>query len=89
VPVTFGIRPEHLRLTSGEGLFRGQVKALERLGRETLVHVTGSDGSALIATDTGDSPVRVGDTVALAVDPGSGRLFGADGLALPATAVSA
>ncbi len=88
-PVTFGIRPEHLRLTSGEGLFRGQVKALERLGRETLVHVTGSDGSALIATDTGDSPVRVGDTVSLAIDPGSGRLFGADGLALPATAVSA
>ncbi|AKJ06143.1 multiple sugar transport system ATP-binding protein [Archangium gephyra] len=81
-PVTFGVRPEHLRPTSGEGLFRGQARAIERLGRETLLHVTGADGSTLVATDTGDSQVRLGDTVALTLDPGSGRLFGGDGVAL-------
>ncbi|HEX8706154.1 MAG TPA: sn-glycerol-3-phosphate ABC transporter ATP-binding protein UgpC [Myxococcaceae bacterium] len=85
-PVTFGIRPEHLRLATGEGSFRGQVKALERLGRETLVHVAVTEGSTLIATDTGDSPVRIGDTVSLTFEPGSGRLFGADGLAMPVAA---
>ncbi|NMO17785.1 sn-glycerol-3-phosphate ABC transporter ATP-binding protein UgpC [Pyxidicoccus fallax] len=87
--VTFGVRPEHLRRTAGEGVFRGQVKALERLGRETLLHVTGTDGASLIATDTGDSPVRIGDTVALALEPGSGRLFGGNGAALPPAAASA
>jgi multiple sugar transport system ATP-binding protein len=80
--VTFGVRPEHLRPTAGEGPFRGRVSAVERLGRETLLHVTGPEGGTFIATDTGDSPVRIGDTVALTIDPGSGRLFGADGLAL-------
>jgi multiple sugar transport system ATP-binding protein len=87
--VTLGIRPEHLRLTSGEGSFRGQVKALERLGRETLLHVAVAEGSTLIATDAGDSPVRIGDTVALTIEPGSGRLFGSDGVALPPAAASA
>jgi ABC-type sugar transport system ATPase subunit len=87
--VTFGVRPEHVRPTAGEGVYRGQVKALERLGRETLLHVTGPDGSTLIATDTGDSPARLGDTVTLALDPGSGRLFGGNGVALPPVAASA
>ncbi|MFP2904652.1 ABC transporter ATP-binding protein [Pyxidicoccus sp. 3LFB2] len=88
-PVTFGVRPEHVRPTSGEGIFRGQVKALERLGRETLLHVTGADGATLIATDMGDSPVRLGDTVTLALDAGTGRLFGGNGAALPPVAASA
>ncbi|HYO55490.1 sn-glycerol-3-phosphate ABC transporter ATP-binding protein UgpC [Archangium sp.] len=89
VPVTFGVRPEHLRPTTGEGVFRGQVRAIERLGRETLLHVTGVDGSTFIATDVGDSPVHIGDTVTLAIEPGSGRLFGGDGAALPPAAVNA
>jgi multiple sugar transport system ATP-binding protein len=89
VPVTFGVRPEHLRPTAGEGLFRGQVRALERLGRETLLHVTVTDGSTVIATDAGDSPVRIGDSVTLALEPGSGRLFGGDGAALPPAPVDA
>jgi multiple sugar transport system ATP-binding protein len=88
-PVTFGVRPEHLRRTAGEGSFQGQVRAIERLGRETLLHVAGPDGATLIATDTGDSPVRMGDTVALTLEPGSGRLFGGDGVALPPAVASA
>jgi multiple sugar transport system ATP-binding protein len=80
--VTFGVRPEHVRPTSGEGIFRGQTKAIERLGRETLLHVTGADGATFIATDTGDSTVRLGDTVTLTIEPGTGRLFGTDGLVL-------
>jgi multiple sugar transport system ATP-binding protein len=80
--VTLGVRPEHLHPTSGEGAFQGKVTALERLGRETLLHIAGADGSALIATDVGDSPTRVGDTVKLTMDPGSGRLFGSDGAAV-------
>ncbi|HZI12498.1 MAG TPA: sn-glycerol-3-phosphate ABC transporter ATP-binding protein UgpC [Myxococcus sp.] len=87
--VTFGVRPEHLRPTAGPGIFRGQVKAIERLGRETLVHVTGPDNASIIATDAGDSPVRIGDTVTLALEPGSGRLFGGDGVALPPVTASA
>ncbi|RKH64874.1 sn-glycerol-3-phosphate ABC transporter ATP-binding protein UgpC [Corallococcus interemptor] len=88
-PVTFGVRPEHVRPTSGEGVFRGHARAIERLGRETLLHVVGADGATLIATDTGDSTVRLGDTVSLAIEPGQGRLFGADGMALPPAAASA
>jgi multiple sugar transport system ATP-binding protein len=87
--VTFGVRPEHVRPTSGEGIFRGQARAIERLGRETLLHVTSADGASIIATDTGDSPVRMGDTVSLTLEPGSGRLFGGDGAALPPAVASA
>ncbi|WP_306819180.1 ABC transporter ATP-binding protein [Archangium lipolyticum] len=88
-PVTFGVRPEHLRPVAGEGVFRGHVKALERLGRETLLYVAGAEGATLIATDVGDSPVRIGETVTLALEPGSGRLFGGDGVALPSTVSAA
>jgi multiple sugar transport system ATP-binding protein len=80
--VTLGVRPEHLHPTAGEGVFQGQVTALERLGRETLLYVAAADGSTLIATVAGDSRTRIGDTVKLAMDPGSGRLFGSDGAAL-------
>ncbi len=83
--VTLGVRPEHLHPTAGEGAFQGRVTALERLGRETLLYVTAADGSPLIATDAGDSPIRIGDTVKLAMDPDSGRLFGSDGAALSPT----
>ncbi len=87
--VTLGVRPEHLRPTAGQGVFQGHVTALERLGRETLLYVAGADGSSLIATDAGDSSTRIGDTVKLAMDPGSARLFGSDGVALsPAVATA-
>jgi multiple sugar transport system ATP-binding protein len=81
-PVTLGVRPEHLRPTAGEGAFQGQVTALERLGRETLLYIAAADGSTLIATDAGDSRARIGDSIKLAMDPGSGRLFGSDGATL-------
>lgn len=87
--VTFGVRPEHLRPTAGKGVFQGQVRAVERLGRETLLHVARDEASTLIATDVGESQVRVGDTVMLAIEPGSGRLFGGDGTALPPAAANA
>ena len=88
-PVTFGVRPEQLRPVASGGQFQGQVRALERLGRETLLHVAAADGSTLIATDVGDSPVRIGDNVSLALEPGAGRLFGADGTALPPAVATA
>ncbi|HYE01049.1 MAG TPA: ATP-binding cassette domain-containing protein, partial [Alphaproteobacteria bacterium] len=82
--VTFGVRPEHLK-PAGEGTaaFRGRVEGIERLGRETLLHISLADGLMVTATDAGDSPAQLGDTIALAIESRAGLLFGSDGQAVP------
>jgi multiple sugar transport system ATP-binding protein len=60
---TIGIRPEHVTLSTTEGLWRGLVTVAEHLGSDTFLHVH-VDGVGTITTRTGgEFPVRHGDTV--------------------------
>jgi multiple sugar transport system ATP-binding protein len=73
-----GIRPEGVQvLTSGGNAALTQAKAgvVERLGERTLVYCTLSDGTELIAQDTGRSEIVPGDQIDLDFDPSAIHLF--------------
>ena len=62
-----GIRAEAISIVApGQGTTTGTVKFVERLGDRTLVHVTLSEGTTVVAEDAGMSRVKVGDPVGLA-----------------------
>jgi multiple sugar transport system ATP-binding protein len=82
-PTELGVRPEALRL-GADGELRGVVAVVERLGERTLVHVQ-TDGCALVVAEgNADHEPRIGDSVALAIDPARVHLFDTQGLALQA-----
>ena len=75
-----GLRPEMVSVTpSGGGTADAKVVLLERLGERTLVYAHLPDGQQITAEDKGDSRLRVGDTVGLAIDGAAAHLFGPDG----------
>lgn len=82
-PVELGIRPEHT--APGQGI-PATVDVVERLGDRTLVYARLRDGSSLAYEDEGDSPVEVGDAVALGFRRPFIHLFDASGRAYHATA---
>jgi multiple sugar transport system ATP-binding protein len=93
--VTLGIRPEHLGLlgstSSAEASEASKhaaplirtVTLTERLGEQSYLHLGTHDGAPLLAKVQGDTPVRSGETVRLAVDTANCHLFAEDGLAIP------
>ncbi len=78
--LTLGVRPDALRLDP-DGAIAGRVEVVERLGDRTHVHTLVAGEQLLVAEAAGDSPVAVGDTVRLAVDPSRLHLFDAAGQA--------
>jgi multiple sugar transport system ATP-binding protein len=78
---TIGIRPEHVTLSTTEGLWRGLVTVAEHLGSDTFLHVH-VDGVGTITTRTGgEFPVRHGDTVHVTPDLARLHKFNDKGLA--------
>jgi ABC-type sugar transport system ATPase subunit len=71
-----GVRPEHLTLvTPGAGEGDGEVRAVERLGSETLVHVALAAGVTIVARLPGLIPITRGDPVGILVQPDSLHWF--------------
>ncbi|SFV28818.1 multiple sugar transport system ATP-binding protein [Devosia crocina] len=84
--LTFGIRPEAVRIAAeGQGL-KGEADVVERLGERTLVYTRLADGSTIIAEDKGISAVQPGDTVYLAIDGNAAMVFDEAGKAYHAAA---
>jgi sn-glycerol 3-phosphate transport system ATP-binding protein len=75
--VTVGLRPENLEL-AGDGTILLRTELLERLGADTIVHGRLADGTALTARTAGALPLRLGETIRLAIAPGHIHLFDAD-----------
>ncbi len=75
-PAEMGIRPERIRLANHEAdaVLRGQVVVLEPLGSDTLVTVQCGQ-QRVVARFPGDCSLRLGDSLALSVEPGSMILF--------------
>ncbi len=77
-----GVRPENVTIAaSGGDAIAAEVDLVERLGERTLIYARLADGLAITAEDSGNSRVRVGDKVGLAIDGSAAHLFGADGAA--------
>ena len=75
-----GLRPEAVRVTApGAGTTDAEVQLVERLGDRTLVYARFADGQDVTAEDEGNSRVRIGDRIGLAIDGGAAHLFGPDG----------
>ncbi len=79
---TFGIRPEHLRLSHGGGQWQATVRAVERLGADSIVHLTGDGTADLVARIPGGDPIAIGDRVGLTPDAARIRRFDANGRAI-------
>jgi multiple sugar transport system ATP-binding protein len=82
---TIGIRPEHLNLSSTEGLWHGRVGVSEHLGSDTFLHVHAdavSDDPITVRCD-GEVNVHHGDTVYLTPDASKLHRFDAQGIRLP------
>jgi multiple sugar transport system ATP-binding protein len=79
-----GVRPEGLRVHPGQGAgVRGKVDLVEALGSDTLIHVD-VGGVPLIARQNERTPLRVGDDVAVELDPSVLHLFSREGQSLVA-----
>ena len=77
--VTLGVRPEDIVLSDTAAL-RGQVGVVERLGGQSLLHVTLPDNHVFIVQQQGDTGIRSGDTVGLDLAASRVHVFDAQGL---------
>ncbi len=82
--VTFGVRPEHVRLDDAAG-YRGRIMASEYLGTTQIITLD-SAGGPVKARIPSNVAVRIGDTTGMAFDARSISLFGANGHALVSAA---
>ena len=80
--VTFGVRPENLRLVS-DGPLLGRAAVAERLGALTFFYIeTGQTQPLIIQTD-GQDPTAVHQSVRIGFDEAACHLFAADGSVFP------
>jgi ABC-type sugar transport system ATPase subunit len=78
-PVQIGVRPEHVTLGAvGEGIGDADVRMVEPLGSETLVHLD-AGGTGLVAKVPGIPPLGPGSRVSVQVEPAQVHLFDAAG----------
>ncbi len=73
---TIGIRPEHLRISTTEGTWKGTVGVAEHLGSDTFLHVQTEGLGTINVRADGEVPVRHGDTIYLTPDPAKLHRFG-------------
>jgi multiple sugar transport system ATP-binding protein len=70
---TYGIRPEHLRLTSDAPRWTGTVRHVERLGADTVIYLDVPGLGEMIARADGDANPAIGSSQG--VSPVDGRDF--------------
>ncbi|MBO0344157.1 ABC transporter ATP-binding protein [Roseibium sp. CAU 1637] len=77
---TIGIRPEHLTLSTTEGMWKGVVTVAEHLGSDTFLYVNVEGFDAMTVRVNGEFSVKHGDTVYLSPDPEKLHRFDQQGL---------
>ncbi len=60
---TYGIRPEHISLSSDSGKWQGRVRHIERLGADAVVFLAVEGMGDLVVRTGGEAEVAVGDLV--------------------------
>ncbi len=74
--VILGIRPQYLNIApEGQGMLSGQVVLNERLGSETVVKLSLTDNSHIIASLGEDCMFKVGETLHVTFCPTKAQLF--------------
>ncbi|MDP3197308.1 ABC transporter ATP-binding protein [Tabrizicola sp.] len=67
---TYGIRPEHLRLTSDAPRWTGTVRHVERLGADTVIYLEVPGLGEMVVRADGDSNPQIGATQGVTPVPG-------------------
>ncbi len=65
---TVGVRPEHLTLSTGDGLWKGTVGVAEHLGSDTFLHVAVEGAGSFTVRAPGETRVSHGDVLYLSPD---------------------
>ncbi|MFT4183974.1 MAG: sn-glycerol-3-phosphate ABC transporter ATP-binding protein UgpC [Rhizobium sp.] len=60
---TFGIRPEHIRLSETSGQWQGRIRHIERLGAEAILYLDVPDMGEMVARTDGETPFATGATL--------------------------
>ncbi|MBX9462484.1 MAG: ABC transporter ATP-binding protein [Aquamicrobium sp.] len=79
---TIGVRPEHIRLSTTEGAWKGVVGVAEHLGSDTFLHIQVEGIGQVTARADGEFTVHHGDAVWLTPEPTKIHRFDADGNAI-------
>ena len=76
-----GIRPQHLRLAGPEapGAIAAEVRLVEALGTETVVHAATAAGERILAVLPGQASLGRGAMISLGCDPADRHFFASDG----------
>jgi multiple sugar transport system ATP-binding protein len=84
-----GVRAEEIEVVGPElGELRGVAEVVERLGDRTFIHTRLAAGSLVVAVDSGDSTVAVGEAVGLNLAKSRVHLFDQEGRGYHAAAAS-
>lgn len=73
---TYGVRPEHVALSTTEGKWQGVVRHIERLGPDTVLHLEVPELLSLVARADGDRPVTIGERLFASPVAGKEHRFG-------------
>ncbi len=73
-----GLRPQYVQVSQDKGLMQGVVALTERLGAETVIDLTLSNGKSLILTMAQDAIFATGTPAAVQFDPALAHLFAPD-----------
>ncbi len=79
---TLGIRPEHLQVSTADGLWKGTVGVTEHLGAETYLYVHVDDLGGMMVRGDGEMEVAPGNTIHLSPVDGKIHRFDEAGLAI-------
>ena len=79
---TIGVRPEHIRLSTTEGAWKGVVGVAEHLGSDTFLHIQAEGIGQVTARADGEFTVYHGDEVWLTPEQTKIHRFDADGHAI-------
>ena len=79
---TIGVRPEHIAVSTSEGLWHGTVGVAEHLGSDTFIHVHehGMGSEPLTVRVDGELPVKHGDRIFMTPDQDKMHRFDEQGL---------
>jgi multiple sugar transport system ATP-binding protein len=72
-----GLRPQYLNPDDPAGRLHGRIALTERLGSETVIEATLTDGSNLIVALARDAKYPIGQEISLGFDPDMAHLFAA------------
>lgn len=81
--VTLGIRPEHLLIDQqSDAQWAGTVRLAEYLGSETMIYLTGVDGSELAVKAEGSAKVKIGESLNIGIPKKACHVFEKNGCAI-------